>query len=112
MGYNGSDRVCYLGNVGVFRGSDRRPGVDEYGMGGAACTYWNIDRKDDTATVWFTQHVEMPEFSDIPGVDEDRADLWKTLHQARKPPMKSSGVKRKGSPSSAGASTKAKKTRK
>ena len=22
-------------------------------------TYWSIDRADDTATLWFTQHVDM-----------------------------------------------------
>lgn len=77
--YNGEDRVCYLGNVGTFR-----EGSNEFGMGGAACTYWNICREDDTATVWFTQHVDMPEFEDLKGVDKDKADLWKTLHEAIK----------------------------
>merc|ERR1712146_714394 len=90
--YCGDDRVCYLGNVGTFR-----EGADEYGMGGAACTYWNIDRKDDTAVVWFTQHVDMPEYADLKGVDPDKADLWKLLHNAKtkkKMTMKVSGVKR------------------
>jgi len=90
--YNGTDRVCYLGNVGVFR-----DGANEYGMGGAACTYWNMDRKDGTATVWFTQHVEMPEFADLKGVDPDKADLWKLLHNAKRAPKKASGAKRKRS---------------
>merc|ERR1712232_243311 len=71
------DRVCYLGNIGVFR-----DGSDEYGMGGAACTYWNIDRKDDTFTVWFTQHLDMPEFTDIKAVDPKKADMWALLHSA------------------------------
>merc|ERR1712217_252418 len=75
--YNGDDRVCYLGNIGTFR-----EGSNEFGMGGAACTYWNICRADDTATVWFTQHVDMPEFEDLKGVDKDKADFWKTLHEA------------------------------
>jgi len=92
--YNGTDKVCYLGNVGCFR-----DGSDEYGMGGAACTYWNVDRKDGTAAVWFTQHVEMPEFSDLKGVDPDKADLWKLLHDAKRAPMKATGVKRKPSSS-------------
>merc|ERR1712194_792133 len=34
-------------------------------MGGAACTYWNIDRADETAAVWFTQNCDMPEFGDF-----------------------------------------------
>lgn len=72
----GSGRACYLGNVGVFREGE------EFGMGGAACTYWSIDREDDVATVWFTQHVDMPEFDDLKGVDPAKADLWKLLHVA------------------------------
>jgi len=64
------DRVCFLGNIGTFR-----EGGDDVGMGGAACTYWNIDRKDETGTVWFTQHVDMPD-------TEPEADLWGVLHKA------------------------------
>ena len=74
----GSTEVNYLGNIGTYRKNGT-----EYGMGGAACnivamtgfvsfgrqalfchsaaqgTYWCIDRADDTATLWFTQHVDM-----------------------------------------------------
>eukprot|EP00439_Symbiodinium_sp_Y106_P053143 s1271_g7.t1 len=50
----GVDPVNYLGNIGTYRKNGT-----EYGMGGAACTYWSIDRADDTATLWFTQHVDM-----------------------------------------------------
>mmetsp|Transcript_74944 Transcript_74944/g.219553 ORF Transcript_74944/g.219553 Transcript_74944/m.219553 type:complete len:474 (+) Transcript_74944:45-1466(+) len=74
---SGSDRVCYLGNIGTFR-----DGSDEYGMGGAACTYWNIDREDDTAAVWFTQNVDMPEYTDLKGVDPTKADMWAVMHDA------------------------------
>lgn len=64
------DRVCFLGNIGTFR-----EGGDDVGMGGAACTYWNIDRKDKTGTVWFTQHIDMPD-------TEPDGDLWGALHKA------------------------------
>merc|ERR1712185_209045 len=104
--YNGTDRVCYLGNVGCFRDK-----TDEYGMGGAACTYWNVDRKDETTTVWFTQHVDMPEFADLEGVDPDKADLWKLLHEARISSNKASSGKRKRSSSTSRASKKAKKAK-
>ncbi|CAE7536298.1 unnamed protein product, partial [Symbiodinium necroappetens] len=70
----GVDPVNYLGNIGTYRKNGT-----EYGMGGAACTmaqtlallqaartYWSIDRADDTATLWFTQHVDMPEVADMP----------------------------------------------
>lgn len=67
---SGTDRVCYLGNIGTYR-----EGTNEYGMGGAACTYWNIDRADQTATVWFTQNCDMPE-------PTKKADMWGVLHQA------------------------------
>lgn len=86
----GSGRACYIGNKGVFRGAD------EFGMGGAACTYWSIERADGVATVWFTQHVDMPEFEDLTGVDPAKADLWKVLHDAiRKAPKEAVGGKRK-----------------
>lgn len=78
--FNPTDRVCYLGNIGVFR-----DGADEVGMGGAACTYWNIDREDDAATVWFTQSMAMPDFGDkkgMRGVSPKNADLWALLHKA------------------------------
>lgn len=75
----GDDKVCYLGNIGQYR-----EGGDEYGMGGAACTYWNIDRGDETATVWFTQNYSMPDFPDMKrvGVDPKKADMWGVLHKA------------------------------
>lgn len=73
---DGDSRVCYLGNIGVFREGD------EYGMGGAACTYWSIDRADDTATVWFTQHLDMPELDEVDGLNHKKADLWGQLHRA------------------------------
>merc|ERR1712032_65081 len=74
---SGSDKVCYLGNIGTFR-----EGAHEYGMGGAACTYWNIDRGDETAAVWFTQNCDMPEYADLKGVDPKKADLWNVTHEA------------------------------
>jgi len=81
----GQGMSCYLGNVGVFR-----EGGTEFGMGGAACTYWSVDRAEDVATVWFTQHVDMPNFDeDIRGVDPAKADLWLLMHNAVK-----RGVKR------------------
>jgi len=74
----GSGKANYMGNVGVFR-----EGGSEIGMGGAACTYWSLDRKEDFATVWFTQHVDMPDFTeDIKGVNPKHADLWALLHNA------------------------------
>lgn len=83
------DRVCYLGNIGCFR-----EGSNEFGMGGAACTYWNIDREDETGVVWFTQHVDMPDAADLKGVNPAKADLWAVLHKAV---CKSGGVKRRRS---------------
>lgn len=71
----GSGQACYLGNVGVFR-----DGGPEVGMGGAACTYWSVDRVDDVATVWFTQNNDFPEL-DADGVPPN-ADIWKMLHKA------------------------------
>mmetsp|Transcript_22522 Transcript_22522/g.64830 ORF Transcript_22522/g.64830 Transcript_22522/m.64830 type:complete len:508 (+) Transcript_22522:57-1580(+) len=73
----GKGSACYLGNIGVFR-----EGGKEFGMGGAACTYWSVDRADDVACIWFTQHVDMPEFGDIEGVDAKRADLWQAVYDA------------------------------
>ncbi|CAK0805436.1 unnamed protein product [Prorocentrum cordatum] len=72
---SGDDRVCYLGNIGTYR-----EGSSEYGMGGAACTYWNIDRADETAAVWFTQNCDMPEFDEF--TDPKKADMWAVMHQA------------------------------
>jgi len=74
----GSGKANYMGNIGVFR-----EGGSEIGMGGAACTYWSMDRKEDFGTVWFTQHVDMPDFSeDLKGVNPKHADLWALLHNA------------------------------
>merc|ERR1719491_2208478 len=70
--HNGDDRVNYIGNIGCYR-----DGADEYGHGGAACTYWNVEREDGTATVWFTQHLHCP---DMP----EGGDLWKALHEGRR----------------------------
>lgn len=69
--------ACYLGNIGVFR--DKGP---EFGMGGAACTYWSVDRADDIATVWFSQHYDMPDFGDVKSINPKRADLWKAMYDA------------------------------
>jgi len=101
----GTDRVSFLGDIGAYRDA----GGDEYGMGGAACTWWNIDRQDDTATVWFAQHLDMPEFYNLKlkGVNNDKANLWYLLHDAIRP----SGVKRKQSPSLSSSSKKAKTTK-
>lgn len=72
------DKVNFLGNIGTYRHGH------EYGMGGAACTYWSIDREDETAAVWFTQHVDMPEVEEMKGVHHKKADLWAMLHKAVK----------------------------
>jgi len=72
----GKGSACYLGNIAVFREAK------EYGMGGAACTYWSIDHADDTACIWFTQHIDMPEVGDFEGVDKTKADMWAAVHQA------------------------------
>jgi len=71
------DPVNFLGNIGVFK-----KGGTEYGMGGAACTYWSIDREDDVHVVWFTQHIDMPEFSEVKGIDAKKADIWGLMHKA------------------------------
>mmetsp|Transcript_34958 Transcript_34958/g.65114 ORF Transcript_34958/g.65114 Transcript_34958/m.65114 type:complete len:152 (-) Transcript_34958:390-845(-) len=73
----GVEPVNYLGNIGTYRKNGT-----EYGMGGAACTYWSVDRVDDTATLWFTQHVDMPEVADMKGINTKKADLWEMLHKA------------------------------
>jgi len=72
--------VCYLGNIGTFR-----DGAGEVGMGGAANTYWNIDREDGTASVWFAQHLDLPDFGDLKTVDPKKASLWDLLHSAKLP---------------------------
>eukprot|EP00929_Paragymnodinium_shiwhaense_P020510 TRINITY_DN13654_c0_g1_i1.p1 TRINITY_DN13654_c0_g1~~TRINITY_DN13654_c0_g1_i1.p1 ORF type:complete len:475 (-),score=131.10 TRINITY_DN13654_c0_g1_i1:574-1998(-) len=99
----GSGKANYMGNIGVFR-----EGGSEIGMGGAACTYWSLDRKEDMATVWFTQHVDMPDFTeDLKGVNKSHADLWSLLHKTY---IKAKGAKRKVT--SAASSRSAKKQKK
>lgn len=71
------DPVNFLGNIGVFK-----KGGTEYGMGGAGCTYWSIDREDDVHVVWFTQHIDMPDFTELKGIDPKKADLWGMMHKA------------------------------
>mmetsp|Transcript_11080 Transcript_11080/g.24415 ORF Transcript_11080/g.24415 Transcript_11080/m.24415 type:complete len:505 (-) Transcript_11080:429-1943(-) len=73
----GKGSACFLGNIGVFR-----EGGNEFGMGGAACTYWSVDREDGVACVWFTQHTDMPEITDIPGINAKRADIWQAMYEA------------------------------
>eukprot|EP00927_Polykrikos_kofoidii_P034914 TRINITY_DN29513_c0_g1_i1.p1 TRINITY_DN29513_c0_g1~~TRINITY_DN29513_c0_g1_i1.p1 ORF type:complete len:481 (-),score=55.79 TRINITY_DN29513_c0_g1_i1:82-1341(-) len=75
---SGTDKVCYLGNIGCYRDGV----LTEYGMGGASATYWNIDRGDETSTVWFSQNRDIPEYSLMKGVNAKKADLWGTLHEA------------------------------
>merc|ERR1740121_479931 len=83
--------ACYIGNIGVFR-----DGGKEFGMGGAACTYWSMDRADDVACIWFTQHVDMPEFGDIEGVNTKRADLWQAMYDAVRTKAAKAAKKRAG----------------
>lgn len=73
----GQGKTCYIGNIAVFR-----EGGTEYGMGGAACTYWSVDRAEDVAAVWFTQHCDMPDYPELTGVDVKRADLWAAMYDA------------------------------
>jgi len=79
------DPVNFLGNIGVFR-TDKAN--NHYGMGGAACTYWSIDREDDVSIVWFTQHINMPEFEELKGIDAKKADLWALMHEAARKGVK------------------------
>eukprot|EP00927_Polykrikos_kofoidii_P077186 TRINITY_DN74156_c0_g1_i1.p1 TRINITY_DN74156_c0_g1~~TRINITY_DN74156_c0_g1_i1.p1 ORF type:complete len:501 (-),score=67.71 TRINITY_DN74156_c0_g1_i1:186-1583(-) len=74
---SGSDQVCYMGNRGLFRA-----GANEFGMGGAACTYWNIDRGDETAAIWFTQNCDMPDYSELKGIKAKDADMWNVQHRS------------------------------
>eukprot|EP00930_Biecheleria_cincta_P102090 TRINITY_DN9376_c0_g1_i2.p1 TRINITY_DN9376_c0_g1~~TRINITY_DN9376_c0_g1_i2.p1 ORF type:complete len:444 (+),score=65.32 TRINITY_DN9376_c0_g1_i2:58-1389(+) len=66
----------------------------EIGHGGAACTYWTIDRKTDYAIVWFTQHTDLQEWADQTTVDPKKADLWNVMFEATRA---SHGLKRKRS---------------
>lgn len=68
------ERQCLFGQLGGFSG-------EEFGWGGAACTYWSLDRKSGNAIVWFTQHLDMPEWEDQDIVDASKADIWTVLHQ-------------------------------
>lgn len=73
----GVGKICYLGNIGSFRGGS------ELGMGGAARAYWSLDRKEDIATVWFTSNLDLPDWDgEMRGVDSSKADLWQLLHDA------------------------------
>mmetsp|Transcript_19412 Transcript_19412/g.35170 ORF Transcript_19412/g.35170 Transcript_19412/m.35170 type:complete len:455 (-) Transcript_19412:66-1430(-) len=96
----GSNRVCYLGNIGAFR-----QGGKEFGMGGAACTYWSIDRTEDVATVWFAQHVDLPDVSEVEGIDPAKADLWALLHKLVTKKESSSAKKKRTRPTSSSASS-------
>jgi len=66
-------------------------GTGDVGMGGAANTYWNIDREAGTATVWFCQHLDFWQPHEDPdayadtGLDPKHADLWGMLRSARLP---------------------------
>merc|ERR1712187_317710 len=84
-----SNGTSYLGDIGYFREGSR-----DIGMGGAANTFWHIDRRDGFATVWFSQHLEFPDFADIKRVDADKANLWKLLHDARIPKEKVAGKRK------------------
>lgn len=87
----GCGGASYIGNNGVFR-----DGGKEVGMGGAACTYWSVDREEGVATVWFTQHLDMPMPEDMKDVDPKKADLWALMHEAiDKVPIKGAVGKRK-----------------
>lgn len=69
------ERQCLFGVLGGFSG-------EEFGWGGAACTYWSLDRKEDYAIVWFAQYVDMPEWEEQKKVDPAKADIWSVLNKA------------------------------
>ncbi|CAK9117901.1 unnamed protein product [Durusdinium trenchii] len=71
-GLANEERQCLLGALAGFSGK-------EFGWGGAACTYWSVDRKESNAIVWFTQHLDMPEWEDQDEVDKEEADIWTVL---------------------------------
>jgi len=98
----GKGSACFLGNIGVFR-----EGGKEFGMGGAACTYWSVDRADDVACIWFTQHVDMPEFGDVEGINAKRADLWQAVYDA----LRSKSAKRAAARRRAAAAKEVKRHR-
>jgi CubicO group peptidase (beta-lactamase class C family) len=64
----------------------------EIGHGGAATTYWTLDRKMGYAIVWFTQNVDMVEWTDQKVVDPAKADLWRVMFDATNAAR---GIKRK-----------------
>jgi CubicO group peptidase (beta-lactamase class C family) len=68
------EKQCMFGALGGFSG-------EEFGWGGAACTYWSLDRKAENAIVWFTQHLDMPEWEDQKIVAAAKADIWTVLHK-------------------------------
>jgi len=78
--------VSFIGLVGSFV-----TGSGDIGMGGAANTYWNIDREAGTATVWFSQHIDFWQPHEDPDsyadtdLDVKAADLWGMLGRARLP---------------------------
>lgn len=71
-GLANEERQCLLGALAGFSGK-------EFGWGGAACTYWSVDRKEGNAIVWFTQHLDMPEWEDQDIVNKEEADIWTVL---------------------------------
>lgn len=64
----------------------------EIGHGGAATTYWTLDRKMGYSIVWFTQNVDMVEWEDQKIVDPSKADIWKVMFDDTKAKR---GMKRK-----------------
>lgn len=106
----GQGSACYIGNVGVFR-----DGGKEFGMGGAACTYWSVDRADGVATVWFAQNVDMKDAADMQGIRTDRADMWKAMYEAvrtgKKKLAKPEKGKRKAGGRSSGSTKRARSTK-
>ena len=50
-----------------------------------SCQSAQVDRKEDTAVVWFTQHLDMPEWEDQSIVNKDEADIWTVLKNGARP---------------------------
>ncbi|CAE7881698.1 unnamed protein product, partial [Symbiodinium sp. KB8] len=88
-GLANEEKQCLLGALAGFSGH-------EFGWGGAACTYWSVDRKENNAIVWFTQHIDMPEWEDQSVVSKEEADIWTVLKNGRRlrhgPSVKGLGV--------------------
>lgn len=76
-GLANEEKQCLLGALAGFSGH-------EFGWGGAACTYWSVDRKENNAIVWFTQHIDMPEWEDQSVVSKEEADIWTVLKNGRR----------------------------